>query len=82
MANDCCVLRKQESEMQGSVGRVKQMRERVENALSVPVSWIFEAPLINHHGRRALAAFVSGARAPENTICEFASHSYAPVVVE
>ena len=33
MANELLRLRKQESEMQGSVGRVKQMRERVENAL-------------------------------------------------
>jgi len=33
MANELLRLRKQDSEMQGSVGRVKQMRERVENAL-------------------------------------------------
>ena len=33
MANELLRLRKQDAEMQGSVGRVKQMRERVENAL-------------------------------------------------
>ena len=33
MANELLRLRKQEAEVQGSVGRVKQMRERVENAL-------------------------------------------------
>ncbi|HET7809061.1 MAG TPA: cell division protein ZapA [Steroidobacteraceae bacterium] len=33
MANELLRLRKQEAEVQGSVGRVKHMRERVENAL-------------------------------------------------
>jgi len=33
MASELLRLRKQDSDMQGSVGRVKQMRERVENAL-------------------------------------------------
>ena len=33
MANELLRLRKQEADVQGSVGRVKQMRERVENAL-------------------------------------------------
>ena len=33
MANELLRLRKQEAEVQGSLGRVKQMRERVENAL-------------------------------------------------
>jgi cell division protein ZapA len=33
MASELLRLRKQDSEVQGSVGRVKQMRERVENAL-------------------------------------------------
>ena len=33
MANELLRLRKQDSEVQGSVGRVKQMRERVETAL-------------------------------------------------
>jgi len=33
MASELLRLRKQDSDVQGSVGRVKQMRERVENAL-------------------------------------------------
>jgi len=33
MANELLRLRKQDNEMQGSVGRVKQIRERVESAL-------------------------------------------------
>ena len=33
MANELLRLRKQDSDVQGSVGRVKQMRERVESAL-------------------------------------------------
>ena len=33
MANELLRLRKQDSDVQGSVGRVKQMRERVETAL-------------------------------------------------